>query len=549
MKNLLLLYVCLAAMVLSAVEAKAQTTPSASPSLVYHQIDLSPLKSRYARELFREKAGEMGLHSNQPLGLDHARFVFYRKVDVVVSDEVIHQLIAKCVLSDSLSSATVKKAFMVAKSGTRQAHGEESIDGDDFTDESEVQLCEDANVFCGSNVYSFPAQSGTGNPAQPGPYYGCLGSQPNPTWYFMQILDAGPIEIEMFSTPQFDIDFICWGPFDSPTGGCETGLTQPNVIDCSFSGSWTETCNIPNAIPNKFYILLITNYSGQPCEITFSQNFSSGSGSTNCNIVINCSMLSITRNVSACNPATNTYSLSGQMEFSNPPTAGTLTISDNTGISQTFNPPFNSPLNYTLNNIPCDGQGHTVTASFSEDPDCNLSENYNAPEAACPGASIKGGGEICNDGSTIAVNIAFSGVGPFDFTYAINGNPTTITGYTESSYLIEASIAGDYTMVSVQNALCPGTVSGLATVVVHPLPVVSLGADTSLCFGSTIQLDAGAGFKTYAWSPGGTTQQTLLVTAPGIYSVVVTDFNACSNSDEITVGYHDAIEPKDIKHN
>ena len=38
-------------------------------------------------------------------------------------------------------------------------------------------------------------------------------------------------------------------------------------------------------------------------------------------------MLSITRNVSACNPATNTYSLSGQMEFSNPPTAGTLTIS------------------------------------------------------------------------------------------------------------------------------------------------------------------------------------------------------------------------------
>lgn len=548
MKNLLLLYVCLAAMVLSAVEAKAQTTPSASPSLVYHQIDLSPLKSRYARELFREKAGEMGLHTLQDIMLENAQYQFYSKPDSFVSDEAIAVIVSFCLNQDSSASDSLKNSYLHClgqRSSNRQARMDDEVSGP--SDEgSGSATCQDAEVFCGSNAYTFPAGTNTGN-AQTGPDYCCLGSTPNPAWYFMQILNPGPITIEIQSDPPKDIDFMCWGPFSSPTGACEN-LTAEDSVSCSYAGGTNpEFCVIQNPVVGQFYLLVLTNFSNDPCNIIFQQT--AGTGSTNCNIVINCSMLSITRNVSACNPATNTYSLSGQMEFSNPPTAGTLTITDNTGISQTFNPPFNSPLNYTLNNIPCDGLGHTVTASFSEDPDCNLSENYNAPEAACPGASIKGGGEICNDGSTIAVNIAFSGVGPFDFTYAINGTPTTITGYTESSYLIDASIAGDYTMVSIQNALCPGTVSGLATVVVHPLPVVSLGADTSLCFESNILLDAGAGFKTYAWSPGGTTQQTLLVTAPGTYSVVVTDFNACSNSDEITVGFHDAIEPKDIKHN
>jgi hypothetical protein len=54
-------------------------------------------------------------------------------------------------------------------------------------------------------------------------------------------------------------------------------------VDCSYSTSWTENCVIPNGQTGQYYILLITNYSEQPCEITFSQI--GGNGSTDCTIL------------------------------------------------------------------------------------------------------------------------------------------------------------------------------------------------------------------------------------------------------------------------
>lgn len=117
MKNLLLLYVCLAAMVLSAVEAKAQTAPSASPSLVYHQIDLSPLKSRYARELFREKAGEMGCYTEADLSDELQIISFYSKPGVEVSPKVWSKIVGECVGADIASSELDKERFLRRKLG------------------------------------------------------------------------------------------------------------------------------------------------------------------------------------------------------------------------------------------------------------------------------------------------------------------------------------------------------------------------------------------------------------------------------------------------
>lgn len=67
-----------------------------------------------------------------------------------------------------------------------------------------------------------------------------------------------------------------------------------------------------------------------------------------------------------------------------------------------------------------------------------------------------------------------------------------------------------------------------------PLPVVDLGPDTTLCFGCSITLDAGAGFPGYSWSTGATTQ-TIVVDTAGTYSVQVTDTNGCTGADTITV--------------
>ena len=55
------------------------------------------------------------------------------------------------------------------------------------------------------------------------------------------------------------------------------------MVDCSFLPDPQEWCDIPNGQTGEYYILLITNYSQQACNITFSQT--AGSGSTDCSIL------------------------------------------------------------------------------------------------------------------------------------------------------------------------------------------------------------------------------------------------------------------------
>lgn len=75
--------------------------------------------------------------------------------------------------------------------------------------------CQNAAPFCTGTNYNFPASTNAGS-AQSGPNYGCLGSQPNPAWYFMQIGTSGSIQISMAgvvppaNTSGYDVDFICW---------------------------------------------------------------------------------------------------------------------------------------------------------------------------------------------------------------------------------------------------------------------------------------------------------------------------------------------------
>lgn len=142
--------------------------------------------------------------------------------------------------------------------------------------------CHKSFPFCTGTTYNFPAGVNSGS-AQAGAYYGCLFSQPNPAWYHMQIGESGNIIITMQSNPLRDIDYICWGPYTHPVEPCVAQLTSDKVVSCSYSTSATEIVTIPNGISGEYYILLITNYSNQPCNISFSQT--GGTGTTDCTIV------------------------------------------------------------------------------------------------------------------------------------------------------------------------------------------------------------------------------------------------------------------------
>ncbi|MDD4604638.1 MAG: hypothetical protein PHF97_12665, partial [Bacteroidales bacterium] len=389
---------------------------------------------------------------------------------------------------------------------------------------SQSRTCHDAGPFCGDQSYTFPAgvcpPSQTCN-AEQGPAYGCLGSTPNPAWYFMQIGNPGTIIITISNSANVDIDFICWGPLTSPTGGCTSGLTSDKIVSCSYSNAATETCTIDNALSGQFYMLLITNFSNAETNITFYQsNYGQpGAGTTNCNIVIECSILSLTPVPTVCNPATNTYNVNGTIEFTNPPTTGVLTIKDITATPPVIanilpNPVFTSPLSYTLTGIPCDGLQHTLLANFSESINpCSFTTTYQAPVSVCPVGTISGGGIICDNGQQTTVNVNITGAPPpYTFTYAINGIPHDPPIITSGPfpYQIITSTPGIYTLTNVSNSSCSGPVSGSATVTLVPLPTPPTPASAPFyhCDPGTVTLNAndipGSQINWYDIATGGT---------------------------------------------
>ncbi len=86
-----------------------------------------------------------------------------------------------------------------------------------------------------------------------------------------------------------------------------------------------------------------------------------------------CFMNFFEANISACDPNDNTFSISGTIEFSAPPTTGQLIVQDCNGNQQAFNPPFVSPTNYNITGIDSDGFTNCdITAFFTADPACSL---------------------------------------------------------------------------------------------------------------------------------------------------------------------------------
>lgn len=234
--------------------------------------------------------------------------------------------------------------------------------------------------FCTSNVYEFPNNTNAANLGA----IDCLFSTPNPVWYYMQIQNPGALNINIVQTSTaglpIDVDFDLWGPFASVPTGCSSIAegTAPS-IDCSFSAAATEQANIANAQTGEYYILLLTNFSNQAGTITFSSAAGSTS-TTNCNIL--CGITDVTANPSACAPATNTYSVSGQISVFNPPTTGNLVIQSSCGGSVSIPAPFGNTINYTLQGLVPTGGACNINASFTADATCSFTQTYNSP-ASC----------------------------------------------------------------------------------------------------------------------------------------------------------------------
>ncbi|WP_412463881.1 T9SS type B sorting domain-containing protein [Flavobacterium mekongense] len=149
--------------------------------------------------------------------------------------------------------------------------------------------CASSDAFCAGGS-SLTFQNSTGTTTETGIDYECLGSQPNPAWFYMQIGISGNINFQISQATNggnpIDVDYIVWGPFATPSCGA-ANLNPATSVSCSFSAAAVENFTLPNAQVGQIYVVLLTNYSGQAGNITVTQTNAGqpGAGATDCNIV------------------------------------------------------------------------------------------------------------------------------------------------------------------------------------------------------------------------------------------------------------------------
>ena len=156
----------------------------------------------------------------------------------------------------------------------------------------------EADPFCSDTGILFDNTSDN-SPSELGPDYGCLGSQPNPSWFYIKIDEPGVLTLLIeqntqanFNGAGLDVDFIAWGPFtENRLQDIQSGnyglLSAFNEIDCSYEPDFIEELNINNAQNGEYYLILITNFSGSNGFIRMNETNPGGLGvgTTDCSIV------------------------------------------------------------------------------------------------------------------------------------------------------------------------------------------------------------------------------------------------------------------------
>jgi gliding motility-associated-like protein len=252
--------------------------------------------------------------------------------------------------------------------------------------------CSQMQPICTDYGLDFTANSGVAEASEtdPGNNYSCLFTQPNPSWYYLEIATSGDILMNLSANS--DIDFIIWGPFSSLSEAqsqCgNLGDPTSEIVDCSYSPTNNEFPEIIGAVAGEVYVMLITNYADVVQDVTLTQV--GGTGTTDCGIVTAppCSMSPLVVNVSGCDFATSTYSVSGTISYTDAPSTGNLIVEGCDGILYTIaTAPFAAgPINFTIPNQNPNGLPCVIQAYFSADPLCTQSFNYTAPQCLsdCP---------------------------------------------------------------------------------------------------------------------------------------------------------------------
>ena len=402
--------------------------------------------------------------------------------------------------------------------------------------------CMDAEPFCTSDIYDFPAlNSGF---SWSGPDYGCLGTLPtnkHSFWYYMRIGVAGNITILIEA--DFDVDFALWGPFDNQNDPCpveagQTGMLTAdcddcpnntssssnypygNLHDCSFDARHFEYAHVVNGQVGQYYILLITNYSGSSGNITFQKY--DGDGETDCGIMPG----------SASNEGPYCEGETIQLHINEQPNATYLWTGPDGWTSTEPNP---TRENCTL---AMSGTYSIITTVGAQTtPATTEVIVYQQPTPSFTATTVCEGEATSFEGMASGTNVA-----NYDWDF---GDDEIGSGQIVSHTYAEAGTYQVTLVVTAEDGTCPGEIT--QTVIVNAMPVPTATASPSLVIydgTSTLTGDAGIpGSFTYHWEPSdmvtdpnSPTTQTVPLHATQVYTLTVTNTEGgCTSTIQVAV--------------
>jgi gliding motility-associated-like protein len=412
------------------------------------------------------------------------------------------------------------------------------------------RTCDSAGNFCADQTqYTFNAGVNSGSF---GSDVTCLGSTPNPAWYAMQVGESGRINIHMYTTPQEDIDFACWGPFNTKPEGCGVlttdcptcnnhgpssgvnpsnlgGYPVGNIVDCSYAPDDEEYVHIPNAVSGQWYLLLVTNFSNQPAQIHIG-NDPSSTGTSNCAIL--------------STPITDTVCLGETAVFKvDRPIPGARY----TWECNTVWPPYSFTTYDTLISIPT--SPNIGGYDYSQDPP----------------APIYFGDGNWQFTLTISVSENQPPSDPRPFTFIVNSKPTitlntdsicmgesaTLTASGGSSFVwntnenapsitVSPAVTTQYSVIGTSTWGCKDTAQ--TQVVVFNNPNITM-TPAAVCSGELATAIAPNALN-FVWSDGTNITDTIrpIVTTQQVYTVTVTMDGGCSGTATLTANPNPIIE-------
>lgn len=348
--------------------------------------------------------------------------------------------------------------------------------------------------------------------AFPGNNSGCLsGGEHQSVWLYVQIESGTTLEFDIIprGASSLDYDFAVFGPnktcrdlgnpircsYAAPGGpyGNNTGLNR-NENDLSENAGGNGYVRYLDVNPGDTYYILVDNFSSNFQGFTLNWG---GDNNLDCSITEECAEIELGNDTTLCN-------------------GGSLTLGRNTGP----NDDYLWSTGATSPTIAVADSGLYWVAITRGT--CTVYDSIYVGLAEAPVIDLGGDTVLC-EGDILTLDATFPGATEYLWQ---DGS---------ASPLFEVTQPGTYS-VEVVNAGCSGF--GEIEVAYRDIPRIDLGADTLICSGNSLLLNASSpDADSYLWQDG-STAAAFTATQSGLYSVTLSNA-ACTFSDSISVRFGD----------